>query len=130
MDRKDKIYNIASDISTQIVRTIQYCGNGYIYMEPEEFYAVFNRIMNFAFRKENDIREEEVLKVLRPEMYHFPNELVSKKLADRISEDYDVTREIIERAIYLTHLMKEGIYQKQGDKMIEVAAELENMICK
>ena len=63
-------------------------------------------------------------------MYHFPNELVSKKLADRISEDYDVTREIIERAIYLTHLMKEGIYQKQGDKMKEVAAELENMICK
>lgn len=130
MEKEDKIYKMASNISTQIVRTVYYCGEGIMWIEPEEFYAIFNRIMNYTFRKNNEISEEEVLEQLRPRFYNFPCEFVSKKLADKIAdEDYKATREIMKRVIYLQHLMKEGIIQKQGDKMKEIATKLENMIC-
>ena len=100
-----------------------------IWLEPNEFYEIFEKALNDNIK--NEIEQKEVLQFLKPFYHHFPPYVLTKKRLKYIeTEEYTATKPIIKRALYLMNFGGDAMNLKKDKQMIKIGNELELLLRK
>ena len=128
-DPKDKplYYKLFNELYKSKNTTLTTQKSKKVWLEPEEFYAIFEKTINSIVSNEKD--KKEVYNNLKPRGYAFPPYVVTDKGFDIInSEEYEATYPIIKRALYCFYFGMDAMHLEKDKQMIKVGNELEILL--
>lgn len=114
------------EVHNKLNKGIRMENNGKVWLEPDEFYEIFEKICRDNIK---DVDEKDVLEYFKIEGHSFPKYYITEVLFSFLeTKKYVPTLEIMKRELYLKYFSQEAVSIDKDEQMFKIANELEELL--